>query len=176
VHAALAAHERRINANVEHPAMRVLELPYPVSVGRVEAGEWSSSVPDRLVFEGRVGVRVGEEPAAARAAFEAAVRAADDEQPPVEIAWTGGAFAPGETDPAHPWVARVRDAVRAERGGDAPVAGVPWGADMRLYAARGIPAVMVGTSGIELAHAVDERVRIDEVASVARIIARVAAG
>jgi acetylornithine deacetylase len=176
VHAALAAHERRINADVEHPAMRALELPYPVSVGRVEAGEWSSSVPDRLVFEGRVGVRVGEDPAAARAAFEAAVRAADDEQPPVEIAWTGGAFAPGETDPAHPWVERVRAAVRAERAGDAPVAGVPWGADMRLYSARGIPVVMVGTTGIELAHAVDERVRIDDVAAVARIIARVVAG
>ena len=175
VHAALAAHERRINADVEHPAMRALELPYPVSVGRVEAGEWSSSVPDRLVFEGRLGVRVGEEPAAARAAFEAAVREADGEDPRVEIAWTGGAFAPGETDPAHPWVARVREAVRAERGGDAPIAGVPWGADMRLYAARGIPTVMVGTSGIELAHAVDERVRIDEVAAVARIIAGVVA-
>ena len=74
VHAALAEHEARINAAVEHPAMRALELPYPVSVGRVAAGDWSSSVPDRLVFEGRVGVRVGEDPAAARAAFEAAVR------------------------------------------------------------------------------------------------------
>jgi acetylornithine deacetylase len=172
VHAALAEHERRINAEVAHPGMRALALPYPVSVGRVEAGDWSSSVPDRLVFEGRVGVRVGEDPAAARAAFEAAVRDADGEEPPVEIAWTGGAFASGETDPDHPWVARVRAAVRAERGGDAPIAGVPWGADMRLYAARGIPAVMVGTTGIELAHAVDERVRIDEVAAVARIIAR----
>ena len=102
VHAALAAHEARINADPGHPAMRPLALPYPLSVGRVAAGEWSSSVPDRLVFEGRVGVRVGEEPSAARAAFEAAVRGADDEQPPVEIAWTGGAFAPGETDPGHP--------------------------------------------------------------------------
>jgi acetylornithine deacetylase len=42
---------------------------------------------------------------------------------------------------------------------------------MRLYCARGIPTVMVGTGGIELAHAVDERVRIDEVAALARIIA-----
>ena len=154
--------------------MRDLPLPYPVSVGRVQAGEWSSSVPDRLVFEGRVGVRVGESPAAARAAFEAAVRGADAESPPVEIAWTGGAFASGETDPAHPWVARVRAAVAAERG-DAPVVGVPWGADMRLFCARGIPTVMVGTSGIELAHAVDERVRLDEVTALARIIARVIA-
>jgi acetylornithine deacetylase len=121
-------------------------------------------------------VRVGEDPAAARAAFEAAVRAADDEQPPIEVAWTGGAFAPGETDPAHPWVERVRAAVRVERDTDAPIAGVPWGADMRLYSARGIPAVMVGTTGIELAHAVDERVRVDEVAAVARIIGRVVAG
>jgi len=172
VHAALAEHERRINAAVGHPAMRSLALPYPLSVGRLEAGEWSSSVPDRLEFEGRVGVRVGEDPAAARAAFEAAVRAAAAEDPPVEIAWTGGAFAPGETDPAHPWVVRVLDAVRSERGTAAP-AGAPWGADMRLYCARGIPACMVGTRGIELAHAVDERVRIDDLAALARIIAAV---
>jgi len=131
-------------------------------------------VPDRLDFEGRVGVRVGEDPAAARAGFEAAVRAADGEDPPVEIAWTGGAFASGETDPAHPWVTRVRDAVAAERG-SAPVAGVPWGADMRLFCGRGIPAVMVGTGGIELAHAVDERVAVADVAAVARIVARVVA-
>ena len=57
--------------------------------------------------------------------------------------------------------------------GHAALAGVPWGADMRLYCARGIPACMVGTGGIELAHAVDERVRVDEVAAVARIIASV---
>jgi acetylornithine deacetylase len=113
IHAALAAHEERLNADVAHPAMRALGLPYPVSVGRVTAGEWSSSVPDRLVFEGRVGVRIGEEPAAARAALEAAVRAADDEAPAVEIAWTGGAYAPGETDPEHPWVRRVAAAVAA---------------------------------------------------------------
>ena len=173
IHAALAAHEARINEDVAHPAMRGLALPYPVSVGRVAAGEWSSTVPDRLEFAGRVGVRVGEDLAAARAAFEAAVRAADDEEPPVEIAWTGGAFAPAETDPEHPWVARVRAAVAAERGA-APVAGVPWGADMRLFSARGIPTVMVGTSGIELAHAVDELVRIDELAAVARIVAAAA--
>jgi acetylornithine deacetylase len=165
VHAALAEHERRINADVRHPAMRALALPYPVSVGRISGGEWSSSVPDRLVFEGRLGVPVGEDVGAARAAFEAAV--GED----VEIDWTGGAFAPAETDPGHPWVRRVLDAVRAERG-SASVGGVPWGADMRHYTARGIPAVMVGTTGIELAHAVDERVSIADVASLARIIAR----
>ena len=46
-------------------------------------------------------------------------------------------------------------------------AGVPWGADMRLWTARGIPTVMAGTPGIERAHAVDERVRVDDLVTLA---------
>jgi acetylornithine deacetylase len=174
VHAALAAHERALNADVEHPLMRALELPYPLLVGRVRAGEWSSSVPDRLVFEGRAPVRVGEAPADARAAVEAAVAAAADGT--VELRWPGGQFASGETPAGHPFARLVRDAVSAELGREARLAGVPWGADMRLWCARGIPCVMAGPSGIELAHAVDERVRIDDLVAVARTIVRVVHG
>src|SRR4051794_34328396 len=174
VHAALAAHERAINSDVEHPLMRALELPYPLLVGRVRAGEWSSSVPDRLVFEGRAPVRVGEAPAQARAAVEAAVAAAADGH--VELRWPGGQFASGETPAGHPFARLVREAVAAERGREARVAGVPWGADMRLWCARGIPCVMAGPAGIELAHAVDERVRVDDLVATARTIVRVAFG
>jgi acetylornithine deacetylase len=169
IHLAMQAHERALNRDVEHPAMRVLPLPYPVSVGRVRAGEWSSSVPDRLEFEGRVGVRVGESPEQARAAFEAAVR--DDEDPPLQIEWTGGQFASGVTPPDHPWVDAVAAAVEAQRGAAPRRIGVPYGADMRQFCARGIPCTMVGTSGIERAHAVDERVRVDDLAVLARVIA-----
>jgi acetylornithine deacetylase len=45
---------------------------------------------------------------------------------------------------------------------------------MRLFTARGIPCTMVGTSGIELAHAVDERVDLAEVERLARTPVRVA--
>src|SRR3954452_11663633 len=174
VHAALAAHERALNTDVAHPLMRALELPYPLLVGRVRAGEWSSSVPDRLVFEGRAPVRVGEAPAEARAAVEAAVATAGDGH--VELRWTGGQFASGETAAGHPFARVVRDAVAAERGREARVAGVPWGADMRLWCARGIPCVMAGPTGIELAHAVDERVRVEDLVATARTIVRVAFG
>ena len=88
VHAALAEHERAVNARVEHPLMRELALPYPLLVGRVAAGAWSSQVPDRLEFEGRLGVPVGGDVADARAALEAVVAAAlDDGEAPAEIAW-----------------------------------------------------------------------------------------
>jgi acetylornithine deacetylase len=172
-HEGLHALERRINAAVEHPLMRALELPYPVLVGRVQGGEWSSQVPDRVEFEGRLGVPVGADPAEARAALEAALAAAlDDGEAPAEVHWTGGAFAPAETRAGHPWVAVVAGAVADERGGPPALAGVPWGADMRLFRARGIPCVMAGTNGIERAHAVDEWVAADELVALARVLVR----
>jgi acetylornithine deacetylase len=173
VHSALAEHERALNAAVEHPLMRALELPYPLVVGRLEAGEWSSSVPDRLRFEGRAPVRLGEEVATARAALETVVvRACPD----AHLRWTGGQFASGETDAGHPFAGLVRGAMAAETGRAISVVGVPWGADMRLWTARGIPTVMAGTPGIESAHAVDERVRVEDLVTLARVIERVANG
>jgi acetylornithine deacetylase len=110
----------------------------------------------------------------ARRALEAAVAAAADGH--VELRWPGGQFASGETPAEHPFARVVRASVSAEIGREAPVAGVPWGADMRLWCARGIPCVMAGPSGIELSHAVDERVRIDDLVTVARAVVRVVHG
>jgi acetylornithine deacetylase len=171
IHAALHALEAELNAGVDHPLMRELELPYPVLVGQVHGGDWSSSVPDRVEAEGRVGVPIGADAATIRAALEAAV-VLDDGEAPVAVSWTGGAFLPGETPREDPWTERVVAAVAAERGATRTV-GVPYGADMRLFTARGIPCVMAGTGGLERAHAVDEWVAIDELVSLARVIVRV---
>ncbi|HZE06664.1 MAG TPA: M20/M25/M40 family metallo-hydrolase, partial [Solirubrobacteraceae bacterium] len=171
IHAALAEHERRLNSDIEHPLMRDLELPYPVVVGRLHAGEWSSTVPDHLLFEGRVGVRVGESLADARRALEDAVAAAGDCA--VELRWTGGQFAGADTPPDHPFATLVRDSLTAETGRQARFTAIPSGTDMRLFCARGIPCVMAGTPGLDLAHAVNERVRVDDVLTLAQVIARV---
>jgi acetylornithine deacetylase len=174
VHTALQALEAHVNADVQHPLMRELALPYPLLVGRVAGGEWSSSVPDRVEAEGRLGVPVGADAAAARAQLEAVVAGAlDDGEAPAEITWTGGAFLPGETAADHPWTQRVADAIAHERGRPPRIVGVPYGADMRLFTARGIPCVMAGTTGLERAHAVDEWVALDELVLLARVVMRV---
>jgi acetylornithine deacetylase len=121
--------------------MAALELPYPVVVGRLEAGQWSSQVPDRLRFEGRVGVRVGESVAGAKAAFEEVVRGAC---PEAEISWGGGKFAPAETPTDHPLVEVVGTALARELGRPPELCGFPGGADTRLFTARGIPCVSGG--------------------------------
>jgi acetylornithine deacetylase len=173
VHAALQAHEARVNADVSHPLMRALALPYPLAVGRIAGGAWSSQLPDRVEFEGRLGVPVGADLGEARAGLEAAVASAlDDGEAPAEIAWQGGAFAPAETPLDHPWVALVRGALADELGRPVELAGAPYGADMRHFTAKGIPCVMAGTTGLDRAHAVDEWVDLGELLAVARAMVR----
>jgi acetylornithine deacetylase len=173
IHAALHAHEAEINARPRHPLLAANPLPYPLLVGQLRAGTWSSQVPDELRFEGRLGVPVGSSIAAARAGLQAAVAAATDEQgPPVEIRWDGGQFGAGATDVDAPWVQIVQQAASDELGAAPPLIGVGYASDMRLYCERGIPCVLFGPSGLRLAHAVDERVSVAELAVVARVIAR----
>ncbi|HEV2786444.1 MAG TPA: M20/M25/M40 family metallo-hydrolase, partial [Solirubrobacteraceae bacterium] len=157
IHAALHEHERDVNARPRHPLLAAEPLPYPLLVGRLRAGRWSSQVPEELTFEGRLGVPVGQALEESRADLERAVAAATDDQgPPVEITWSGGQFAPGETALDDPWVALVQHAAAAELGARPPLVGVSYGADLRLFAARRIPCVLFGPSGIRYAHAVDE--------------------
>ena len=59
VYQALMDLERERNADVGD-LMSEYPIAYPLMVGRVDAGDWSSTVPDRLTAEGRYGVRIGE--------------------------------------------------------------------------------------------------------------------
>jgi acetylornithine deacetylase len=161
VHQALADHERALNADIEDELMRCVELAYPLVVGTLHAGEWASTVPDRLTFSCRLPVRVGE-------SFDDAVaglrRAVGDD---VDLRVEGGRFHAARTDTNDPFAQLVRDVA----GGG--FAGVPWGADMRLWTAKGIPTVMCGTHGIERAHAVDEYVAIADVERLAGLVQQV---
>lgn len=172
VHVALAELERALNADVAHPLMREHELPYPLSIGRLEAGRWSSTVPDELMFEGRVGVPIGADPAAVRARVEEVVRAAC---PDARVEWTGGRFNPGETPADHPLTQIALAAASDELGRAARPVGVSYGADMRLFCERGIPCVMIGTPGLDRAHAADEHVAVADLETLARILIRVIA-
>ena len=68
---ALQVLERARNASVDPLFDR--PVPYAISVGRVQAGDWASSVPDLLIAEGRMGVALDEDPTDARLALEAAM-------------------------------------------------------------------------------------------------------
>ncbi len=149
-------------------------LPWPISVGIIQAGDWASTVPDQLVAEGRYGVMPGESFAEAKRAFEAAVAAVDDDwlasNPPV-VTWPGGHFAAGTLPPGHAFGDEVVAAVTATGAPSPGLAGAPYGSDLRQYAAAGIPTLQYGPGDIVDAHAIDENVLIDEVVMCARAYA-----
>jgi len=134
-------------------------------------------VPDLLVAEGRYGVRLGEAVTAARASFESAVAAAADPwlaAHPVRVTWNGGQFASGAVPAGHPLPDWVRDAAAAVTGAEPPERAAPYGSDLRLYAAAGVPTVHYGPGQMRFAHAPDERIAVTEVAQVARVLALLA--
>jgi acetylornithine deacetylase len=171
LHWALAALQAERNAVVE-PLMREYPVPYPLVIGRLRAGDWSSSVPDLLVADGRLGLRIEEDPAEARRQLEAKVAevSAQDpflrEHPPV-VRWSGGQFAGGHLPAGQPLRELVQQA-HADVTGAAPLRerGAPYGSDLRLYAAEGVPTLHYGPGDVRLAHGPDESVEIDEVVRV----------
>ncbi len=173
---ALAALELRRNAHV-HPLMAHLDPAYPLSIGKVRAGDWPSTVPDLLVAEGRLGVALGEDVAAARHELSAAVAlaCAGDSwlaKHPAEVEFFGGQFAPGYTDPGSPLVRFVSDAHQQSTGTAPAVLGAPWGSDLRLFAGAGVPVVHYGAGPVHLAHAPDEHVALAEVVRTAEVLVR----
>lgn len=178
--AAINELERERNAHPD-PLFDGNPLPYPISIGTVHSGDWASSVPDLLVAEGRLGVRLDEPPAAARADLVRAVAEACARDPwlrdhPADLSWPGGQFASGRIDAAHPLVAEVTDSVRAVEGRDVTLGAAPYGSDLRLYAGMGgIPTLHYGPGDVQLAHGPREHVDINELLRTTRSLAVLAA-
>lgn len=176
IYSAIGTLERVRNA-APNPLFGDNPLPYPISVGTVSAGDWASSVPDILVASGRLGVQLGESPAAARAEFEAAIydAAARDawlRDNPVEVSWPGGQFASGQLDAAHPLIDEVSRAIEDVELRTAVRSAAPYGSDLRLYSGLGgIPTLHYGPGDVRFAHAPREQVAIEELIASARTLA-----
>ena len=180
LHVAIRSLEARRNADAD-PRFADTPLPYGISIGTVRSGDWASSVPDLLVAEGRMGVRLGEDPAEARRAFEEAVAGASATDPwlrdhPPTVTWPGGQFASGRLADGHGLLDEVAGAVEAVTGRRPDEGAAPYGSDLRLYTGvGGIPTLQFGPGDVRLAHAPRESVPLAEVVEVARSLALLAA-
>lgn len=175
IHRGLHELQDRRNRTVE-PLLAEYPTAYPISVGSVHAGDWSSSVPDLLVAEGRMGIRVTEDPSAARAELEqqvASVAAADPflKDHPPRVSWSGGQFAGGCLSTDHPLREVVGDAHADATGTSRPLErGAPYGSDLRLYQAQGIPTLHYGPGEVRLAQGPNESVPIRELLTVTEVL------
>jgi acetylornithine deacetylase len=174
---ALRSLETRRNRDVAEPLFAEETLPYALTMGRLEAGIWPSTVAETLTVEGRYGIAPGEDLRSARAQLEGAVAevASTDEwlrkRPPV-VEWRGAQFAAARTDPEDPIVATLSGAALAVAGERPRLGGMRFGADMRLLVNEArIPTVLFGPGDVREAHRPDESVESADLVRAAEILA-----
>jgi acetylornithine deacetylase len=174
---ALAADEAARNAAEDRPKMIALGLPYPTIIGKVSGGEWASTVIDRIVAEGRYGVRLGDTWQQAEVELRAAIAAACVADPwlsdhPVQVELVGGLFSSAEIADDHPLPVALAGAIEDTLGRRPAFIAEPYGADMRLLIQQGhTPTVIFGPGRPEVAHAPNESVPLDEVVACAQALA-----
>jgi acetylornithine deacetylase len=162
--------------SVVHPLYDDFPVPWPVVFGRVEAGDWASSVPAALTAEVRIGVAPGETVAEVEEAFDErlAELAASDEwlaDHTPEFERFSVQFEPAEIDPDEPVVGALQRAMVENGLSETEPRGATYGADARHYVAAGIPAVLFGPGRIEQAHFPDETVPWSEVLTAGEMLA-----
>ena len=172
---ALAAFERERHRDFHHPMYEGEALVAPISVGRIQAGNWPSTVPEALTAEGRFGVFPGEDCNEARAALENVVRRTSASDPWLSnnaplVEWFEGQFEPGETAPDDPFLAELASCHRALFESSPRTHGVSYGSDLRLFTRyANMPAVLYGPGDVSLAHATNEWLPLDELVHAAEL-------
>lgn len=180
IHRELLALEARRNDNCTDPLFRDYGIPFPLSIGKVQGGDWASSVPDRVEVEGRYGISPGEEIEGAQEAFRKALERAEDLDPrlrihPPEMEWWGGHFLPAQVPPKSRVVTGLRRAFQDLYGIEPALKGVTFGSDMRhLVREAGTPTVLFGPGDVRKAHAADESISLHEIEQVSKTLALMA--
>lgn len=176
VHVGLMALEERRNHNCTDPLFQGHRVPFPLSVGRIEGGDWASSVPDWVCVEGRFGFAPTEDAEEAREEFQAAlaeIGAADPwlrDHPPM-VEWWGGRFLPARTSLEDGVVSTLRDTFHALWGREADLRGATFGSDMRLLVREGgTPTVLFGPGDIRQAHAANESITVEDLEKTAKTL------
>ena len=139
----------------------------PFSVGTLNAGDWPSSVPDRLEAHGRMGIFPGETVEEMHAEFEATVQVAAAQDPWLAenrplIEWYEGLFEPASTDISGSLVTSLAASHQLITGKEVQYEAATYGSDMRIFTLYGkIPTVLYGPGDVSLAHTVNEHIEIE---------------
>lgn len=166
--------EAERNESVTHPLYDEFPISWPIVIGTVEAGTWSSSVPATLTAEMRFGVAPGETVNEVEAMYEerlADVVEENDwlrEHPPTFERFSIQ-FESAETDADEPIVGALQSSMD-DSGLDTTLRGETYGADSRHYVAAGIPTVLFGPGTIGQAHFPNETVHWPDVVTAGTVL------
>lgn len=171
IYQALQQMDKERHARYGQPVAARYENPFniaPLNVGTISAGEWPSSVPDKLEARGRMGIFPGETVEEMHREFEAAIQAAAAQDPWLAenrplVEWYEGLFEPAVLDSESDLVQTLAAVHEQATGSPARFEAVTYGSDMRIFNLyANIPAVLYGPGDVSLAHTVNEFIEVDQ--------------
>lgn len=176
----LLAWEAERQATVHHPLYDGYANKFPISVGTIRAGDWASTVPDKLTAEGRLGFLPGESMESMMAQTQAridAVAAQDEwlrDHPPL-LEFFSGQFVAEEIAVDHPLTLAVLDAHQEISGSATDAWALTAGTDARLWIHfADVPAVLYGAGILPLAHQSNEYNEIEPLLESIAVLTKLA--
>lgn len=176
----LLAWEAERQATVHHPLYDHFENKFPISVGLVRSGDWASTVPDKLVAEGRLGFLPGEtiEGMMEATRQRIATVAEHDEwmrDHPPTVEFFGGQFCAEEISPDHDLTQAALAAHKMITGSDTEISALTAGTDQRLWVHfTDSPALLYSGGIFSVAHQSDEYVEIDPILETVAVLTQMA--
>jgi len=159
-----------------HAAFAHMEHPIRFNLGRIEGGEWASSVPTRCLMELRCGFYPGVTASAARAAIEARLVDAVARDPRLagivhRIRYAGFQSEGFVADTAGPLFSALADAHNRVMGAAPELFASSATTDARVFHLYGrIPATCYGPEATNI-HGIDESVSLESVRQTTRVLA-----
>lgn len=164
------APERRHPAWADHPH------PLNFNLGRIEGGDWNSTVPPAAVADLRIGFFPGADLAEVRAEIEETVQTALQSDPALSgvearIEWQGFQAEGCDMDRAHPMMTLLSDIHREVTGAEIAHLASTATSDARFFQLYGdTPATCYGPVA-EAIHGIDESVDLASMMQVATVLA-----
>jgi acetylornithine deacetylase len=158
-----------------HPAFAHIDDPVRFNLGRIEGGEWASSVPTRCLMELRCGFQPGVAAAEARAAIEARLKEIAATDPRLagithHVRYAGFQAEGYVADTTGPLFSTLADAHARVMGAAPKLFASAATTDARVFQLYGnIPATCYGPEAQNI-HGIDESVSLESVRHVTRVL------
>ncbi|CAG9621964.1 N-formyl-4-amino-5-aminomethyl-2-methylpyrimidinedeformylase [Sutcliffiella rhizosphaerae] len=169
--------EQKRNSEVSDPLFKSISIPLPINIGKIEGGNWPSSVPDLVLMEGRIGVGPHETLEDVRKELSEALVSLEEIDPwlkenPVQLEWFGAQWVPGSIKEDHTFLKLLESNFEKVTGQSPTLEASPWGTDGGLFTALlNTPTIVFGPGTTEVAHYPNEYIKIDQMMKAAEIIA-----
>jgi len=159
-----------------HPAFADHPRPININLGRIQGGEWTSSVPTRCEVHIRVGFYPGMSVSEAKRAVEACIAQTAAEDPRLKgihyaIGYAGLQAEPLLVDTGHPMIGVLGAAHERVFGSPAKLLASSATTDARFFDLYGnIPSTCYGPESADI-HGIDESVSLESTLQVTKVLA-----